>query len=206
MLSYPIPMKKIIYLLFFTIVCIPIAAQNKNYFVSASGDDNNDGLAIDKAGNLFQKSILSIFFRDAVHFEGGKTFLGPIQFNSRHSGTQTNPITLKSFGLGKAIIHGGRTNGIEIWNAEYIEIRDLLIKGDGRYNNEGMGLYIITDRSDKMLLGIVIDNIDAYGFYWGGIGIGAESTATMGFQDLKITNCNVYENGMAGIQEMGRLG
>lgn len=197
-------MKKIIYLLFFIILCVPAVGQHINYFVSATGNDANDGLTINTPWQTIQK-VNSFPFQpgDAILFEGGKTFHGTIYFTSSHSGTSNSPVILKSYGQGKAIIHGGATNAIEIWNAEYVEIRDLEVMGNGRYNNHGTGIYITTDRTDKMLPGVVIDNIDAHGFYWGGIGIGAEAEATMGFLNLRITHCDVFENGMAGIQTWG---
>lgn len=191
----------LLHFILFGFVCL---AQNKKYFVSNTGNDLNDGQSIHTPWKSIDKVNQSTFLPgDIVHFKSNETFPGKIRINEKHSGTKDAPIVIKSYGNGKAIIHGGFDNAIEVRDVEYFEIRDLEVAGNGRYNNEGSGIHIMTGRTDKMLFGVVIDNVNVHGFYWSGIGVGAEPTTQKGFENLRITNCNVYENGFAGIQTWG---
>lgn len=199
---YNCTLKKTVVLLLFIIYNLVTFGQSKNYFVSTSGNNANDGLSVSSSWKTIDKVNLFPFQPgDTIHFEGGASFNGTIQFNQNHSGLANKPIVITSFGSEKATILGGFGNGIEIFDAEYVEVRNISVKGDGVYKNDGQGIHVHTQRSDKMLHGIVIDNVEVSGFYWGGIGVGAE--ATKGFYNLRITNSKVFENGFVGIQTWG---
>jgi len=181
-----------------------VFGQNKKYFISAAGNDANDGLSIGSAWKTIDK-VNAFPFQpgDQILFEGGASFKGTIIFNQTHSGRQNEPVVISSYGTDKATILAGYGDGIKIFDAEYIEVRNIAVKGDGIYKNDGQGIHVHSQRSDKMLHGIVIDKVAVTGFYWGGIGVGASPEATKGFYNLRITNSEVFENGFVGIQTWG---
>ena len=201
---YIYSIKKTAVLLLFTISTLLAFSQSKHYYVSTSGNDANDGLSITSSWASINKvNTFSFQAGDTIHFEGGASFNGTIQFNQNNSGIINKPIVITSFGSQKATVHGGYGNGIEIFDAEYVEVRNISVRGDGVYKNDGQGIHVHINRSDKMLHGIVIDDVEVSGFYWGGIGVGASPEATKGFYNLRITNSRVFENGFVGIQTWG---
>lgn len=191
-------------LLLFIIFHSLVFGQSKRYYISHTGNDANNGLHMSSSWKSIDK-VNTFPFQpgDTISFEGGASFSGTIQFRQSQSGTIGKPIVITSYGAEKATILAGFGNGIEIFDAEYVEVRNINVKGDGIYNNDGQGIHVHTHRSDKMLHGIVIDNVEVSGFYWGGIGVGAAPEATKGFYNLKITHSKVFENGFVGIQTWG---
>ena len=81
-----------------------LAATAATYYVSASGNDSNDGLKPETAWKTIAKvQGFSLQPGDIVLFEGGQTFNGTIKTAS--SGTAAAPIRFSSYGSGMAGIH-----------------------------------------------------------------------------------------------------
>ena len=102
-----------------------IGAGQNTYYVSASGNDSNDGLSVEKAWKSIDK-VNSVVFSpgDRILFEGGSRFCG--QLKPQGSGTEEQPIVMSSFGgCGKRpVIDFGRAEGagILLENVSYWEI------------------------------------------------------------------------------------
>lgn len=120
------------HILFFTIAVCLIAnmdslAQNKTYFISPSGDDNNSGLTIENPWRTIDKVNHHVFQPgDVIRFKTGGIWHG--QLHPQGSGEKDNPITLQSYGKGKMpVIDMGDTEGaaIRLVNQSWWEIRDL---------------------------------------------------------------------------------
>jgi hypothetical protein len=82
----PTPMKKF-FLLQLMLVSFVSFSQNKIYYVSTSGNDSNTGLSKSSAWqNLSKINAFEFQPGDQVLFEGGKTFLGTLSFQSNDKG------------------------------------------------------------------------------------------------------------------------
>ncbi|MCC9138201.1 right-handed parallel beta-helix repeat-containing protein [Pontibacter silvestris] len=181
-------------------------ALAETYYISAtSGDDDNTGTSIDEAwqgtANIYTTTFIP---GDIILFEGGQTFESKIYFgpeqNGSHatvSGTEEKPITIGSFGDGRAIIYSGDESGLQVYNGEGFKIKDLIFKGSGSGNN-GTGIFFHTDLND-MLHYIHIENVDVSGYRNAGISIMSLDNAIGGFEEVSITRSTVHNNGDVGI-------
>ena len=106
--------------LFFLFLVTSIKVNATDYYVSATGDDNADGLtpispwlSIDKVNSVFS----SIPAGSNIYFNRGDSFYGSIIISK--SGTSGSPITLSAYGTGaKPIITGFVTIPAASWTAE----------------------------------------------------------------------------------------
>src|ERR1700744_3698 len=78
-------------------VCFRCYGQTDYYFAN-NGDDNNSGKSTSPFKTINKLNSLSLKPGDNVHFRCGDTFKG--QINILTSGTQSNPITITSYGQG----------------------------------------------------------------------------------------------------------
>lgn len=186
--------------LFFIYFMFTTASSAMDYYVNASGNDSQDGLSPFTAWKSLQK-VNSTQFRpgDKILFEGGSNFPGSIYLKQQVSGTGSFPITITSYGNGKAIIDGGTSYGIYCENNSGYSIRNLIIKGSGRTTNTNHGIIFYNKLSPNVRLSdIEISDIEVHGFLKSGIFIGA-SAAGSGYDNVLISRCNSFENGEAGI-------
>ena len=106
--------------LFFLFLVTSIKVNATDYYVSATGDDDADGLtpispwlSIDKVNSVFS----SIPAGSNIYFNRGDSFYGSIIISK--SGTSGSPITLSAYGTGaKPIITGFVTIPAASWTAE----------------------------------------------------------------------------------------
>lgn len=112
-------MKKLLPIFF---ILISINTYSTQYYVSASGNDSNNGTSTSTPFKTIAKvNTLSLVADDIVSFHGGDTFYGSLTIT--HSGTSGHPIIYNSYGTGNAIITGftsvtGFTNlGSNIWES-----------------------------------------------------------------------------------------
>ena len=90
-------MTKITFALFCYMIFIDakVVAQQKNYYVAASGDDSNDGLSTKTAWHSPVK-INTVDFKpgDSVLFEAGSVFTGTVKLTSGDNGMTGKPVVL----------------------------------------------------------------------------------------------------------------
>jgi hypothetical protein len=198
----PTPMKKF-FLLQLMLVSFVSFSQNKIYYVSTSGNDSNTGLSKSSAWqNLSKINAFEFQPGDQVLFEGGKTFLGTLSFQSNDKGSRTNPIIVSSYGSGKATIDASGGKGIFVHNTGGIEVKNLIVKSNGVDNNSENGVEFLIDQTTSNIDYVRVENLDISGF--GGRGILVWTGETdKGYNDFRIVYCNVYGNGMGGIETLG---
>lgn len=176
------------------------------YYVSPSGDDNNSGRAPEQAWNTIGKVNRTTFQAgDSILFEGGGTFQGSLMFDTDDSGTQAKPVTVSSYGEGRATISSGVEHGLFAENVSAFEVRDLIFVGAGS-DVEGnfSGIYFLTDLGgDVKLEHIRVDNVEVSGYRQRGILMDAKGTGRSGFKDVRITNADIHGNGDRGITSYG---
>ncbi|NOQ74997.1 MAG: T9SS type A sorting domain-containing protein [Crocinitomix sp.] len=110
-------------------------SQATNYYVSNSGDNENDGLSLVDAFLTIHFTVAIVAAGDTVFVEDGD-YAG---FDLREvSGTSENPIVYKTLGESAVIISSGpiRDDGINVEEANYIiidgfTVNDMLGSGNG---------------------------------------------------------------------------
>ncbi len=172
------------------ISCVRVSSY---YVDPVRGDDQNSG----SSPGMAWKSIDRVNRQklnpgERVLFSGGGSFAGTLLLDSLDSGTKDAPVTISSYGNGRAVINGGKAGACIALHCSYLVIRQIDFKGDGRKNgNTGSGLVI--DGGSH----VRIDSVDASGFRENGI-------AVLDASKVQITHVHADENGMAGIQS-GRV-
>lgn len=179
------------------------------FYVSPLGNDANTGLSPGQAFRTIAKvNTLTLNPGDSVLFDSAngnfQTSGTPLQFDQNDSGTATSPVTIGSYGGGRAKIDAGSGNAITARNVGGFVIKDLELFGNWNAqaqsgSNNAQGLVIRNDLSGNVKKEYVrVDNMLVYGFKWGGIQVqGANGRS--GFRDLKISNSTVRDNGDIGI-------
>jgi hypothetical protein len=177
------------------------SALATTYYISSTGNDSNDGTSVGTAWNsIAQVNKASFQPGDRVLFEAGKTFTGSLWFRS--NGTTTEPIKISSYGQGVATIASGNNYAFYCENAGGIELRRLKFVGSGRTTTNNSGVIFATGLKNQRLTHVVLDSLEVSGYIKTGIAIGS-SSATSGYDKVRITNCLAHDNGEAGISSYG---
>ena len=176
--------------------------QGTNYYVGLNGNDDNSGTSPQQAWKSISKVNETQFSAaDSVFFEGGQVFLGSIKLDSKDSGTSEKPVTIGSYGGGRAIIDSGQKHGLNAHNCEGLVVKDLIFIGAGRtIKTDFSGVYFTKDTlPEKRLRFFRVDNLDVSGYRNGGIYFKAGGDDEVGFKDIRITNSVAHDNGDKGI-------
>ncbi len=166
-------MKRIFLFILIVLAATNLAAQNKTYFVSTSGNDNADGLSVENAWKSLEK-VNSVTFQpgDKILFKSGEEWKG--QLFMKGSGAEGAPIVLSSFGgCEKPVINIGEAEGagIRIHNQSWWEVSNMEIVsyaapklGIGR-----QGIVITADEPGKVFNHFVVKDCYIHDI-WGQMG------------------------------------
>lgn len=190
--------QSIICILFF--FCLSAVAQNKTYYISHDGNDINDGLSTSSAWSSLSH-INTIDFKpgDEILLEGGQVFSGTIQLDSSDEGTTTNPVTISSYGTGRATINATNGAGIYLSNASGVNVNNLIITGDGSDHD---GIDIFVNQTTTGIESISVANVDVSGFGGRGCLIGAYNTDKI-INNLTVEHSSFHDNMIAGLETFG---
>lgn len=170
------------------------------YYVSATGDDTQSGTSAATAWRTTSRVEAATFQpSDRILFEAGQVFSGGFQLHGQ--GTPTQPIIVSSYGTGRATIASGTGYGILSYNKSGIEIRRLNIMGSGRLSNNSSGILFYIDQPNTSFPYLRMDSLDVSGYLVLGIGIG--SNCNSGYSDVRITACQLHDNGEDGFYSYG---
>jgi len=190
----------LLYLLCFLLVASPANQEPHTYYLSAAGDDSNDGISKKTAWKSIAKlNTIQLQKGDRVLFEGGMIFEGAIRLDENDAGDPVARVSFGSYGQGKAMIFAGTETGMFIHNTGGLSIANLSFIGKGVGVNKGSGIHFYADTSSTKLKEIDITDCDAKGFQSYGILIQSDKDSTCGYSNVRITRCVVTENGEAGI-------
>jgi len=181
-------------------------AQATDYYVSPSGSDSYSGTSPSQAWKTISKVNGRAFAAgDRIFFEGGQTFSGSLYFDTGDGGTPANPLTISSYGTGRATISSGNSRGFFAYNRAAFVITNLNFVGSGRTDTTGSdGILFYTDLAGGVKLQHVrIDNVDVSGYRETAIQIGGWHSSNSGFKNVRITNAIVHDNGDKGISSYG---
>lgn len=200
-------MNRIQYLaiLFVVFLLLASVARAANYYICSSGDDSNPGTSPEQAWKTIDKVNETTFkVGDSIFFEGSKRFKGSLRFDAADSGTGVNPVTVGSYGSGRATVISGNRHGLYAENCAGFVVKDLNFVGSGRTDpNGGSGVYFFTDLIGEKPECIQIENVQISGYRWEGIHIAGARGSNSGFRDVRITRAEVFDNGDKGIAFSG---
>lgn len=189
-------------------------AANTTYYVSPNGNDANNGTSSSQPWRTLIRVNKATFGPgDQILLAGGASFSGTLTFDAADRGTAAAPITVASYGTGRATISAGSGKGISIYNTAGFVIKDLIVAGGWnatrQSGNDGTGIEVYIDQPGGVKLQFIrIDDVEARGFKFGGIVVGAYPAdgSKSGFEDVRITNSVVHDNGDVGIMSYGYFG
>ena len=183
------------------------------YYVDATaGSDSNSGTSPSSPWQSLAKVDAASFQPgDTVAFQGGQTWTGGLTITS--SGTAAAPITVTSYGTGRAVIAGQDTvqAAVTLSNVHDVRVTDLEVTNGLNQSvsttTDYRGIYVVAKDTGNMP-GIVISdnyvhNIDGYGtsrIGEGGIAVGVRGDTTpTWFSNLQITGNTVADVNAYGI-------
>lgn len=180
-------MKRIHFLACILLLLIGCSAPTSIYYVDGQlGNDTNPGTLDKPFKTIGRVNSLQLLAGNSVFFAGGQTFAGTLQFKEL-KGTKEQPITIRSYGNGRAIINGENGNGIQASDCSWFQVKNLIVNGNGRLKgNTGSGVEF------RRTLNCSIDSVEASGFLWSGV-------KAVGGKNLRITNVYAHDNGFSGI-------
>jgi len=190
---------------YMAVLIFSLKAYGTDYYISTNGNDSASGASPEKAWKSIGK-VNATTFRpgDKILFKGGEAFAGSLKFDMADSGKPDTPVTVSSYGKGRATISSGTEHGLYAQNTSGFIVKDLIFNGagadvDGRFS----GICFFTDLDTEKTEHIRIDNVDVSGYRWEGISIQADRRGSSGFRDIRITNATVHDNGDKGIASSG---
>lgn len=174
------------------------------YYVSPSGSDGHAGTSPAAAWRTTGAvNAADLGPGDRVLFEGGGVFTGGLAFGAEDAGTPAEPVTVGSYGAGRATVAAGAGTGILVHNAGGFRVEGLVVVGDGAAANTGDGVSFYNDLpGDVKLPGVTVDDVDVWGFGKWGVAVGG-GAGKSGFSDVRITRALAHDNARGGILTYG---
>ncbi len=177
-----------------------------NYFVHPLGSDSNPGTGrrpTQAWQTIGKVNGANLNAGDSVFFFAGATFTGNLFLNALDTASPTNPLTITSYGPGRATISSGNSAAIFASTVEGINITNLIMVGSGMFNNSSTGVHFLNPKTDgTMLRHFHVNNVEVSGY--GSTGMLFESAYGNGYmQDIRVTNSVFHHNLNGGIQTIG---
>jgi len=180
-------------------VCLLAApAFAADYYVSSTGNDANSGRSQTLAWrSLGRVNTAVLGAGDRVLLQGGATFTGMLAFDASDGGTPASPLTVSSYGIGRATIQASGTDGISVYNRAAFRIANVRVVGDRAAGRSGISFYM--DRTGIAPLPFIrIEDVEVSGFAQDGIQIGTWNGGA-GFSDIRIVRTLAHDNVRTGI-------
>ena len=176
----------------------------RNYYFSAKGNDINLGTSPSRAWRTMRPvANITIVPADSFLFNGNDTFPGCLTLWNSDSGTAAQPLVFTSYGTGKAHINAGDSFGFFIYNVGGVVFKNLDIYGSGKSDStlgNGNGLEFFTDNlKGHKYKYIRVEDVDLHNFASTGLTLGSQNTSYSGFEDIRITGSNFYNNRKNGM-------
>lgn len=204
------PLPRLCFLLLPALAC---TAPATDFYLSPAGNDSNSGTSSSAPWQTINRVNNTTFQPgDRILFQGGQSFSGTILLDATDAGSSANPITLTSYGSGRATIQGGASNGLYVEDTGGYVVTDLNFTANWnsttQTGNDGDGIAFFCSLGGAVKLNYLrISNVTVTGFRNNGISIGAwPADGTMsGYNDVQITGCTASDNGDCGISTWGYL-
>lgn len=184
------------------VVCLllPAPAGATDYFLSSTGSDANPGTRSAPWRSLARVNTLDLAPGDRVLLRAGDTFDGGLALDAYDAGTPTAPVTITSYGSGRATIRTASGAGISVHNAAGIRLANINVMAGSPAATSGIVFY--SDLSTALSF-VRVESVEVSGFSRDGIEIGSWHT-TSGFRDVRITRAWTHHNTRTGILVYGQ--
>lgn len=186
------------------------------YFVAAAGSDAADGTSRARAWRTIGRAnAADLEPGDRLLLEGGATFAGRLVIGPEDAGTRRRPVTIGTFGGGRARIDAGTGGGILVHDAGGVRIIRLDVVGSGRAagnRSDGISFYSDVATAGHRFEHVRVRHVEVSGFgkvglVLGGYAIDAASRPVKtGFSDVRIGDVDAHDNADAGILTYGSFG
>lgn len=179
------------------------AAPGRTFHLSPLGDDAADGLSENTAWKtLARVNQERLQGGDQVLLQGGARFEGQLLLLPEDTGTRESPITVGTYGAGRATIEAVGAEAVKVYDTGGVTIRGLDVVGDATTYDAWTGiLFFADDAVPDRLAGITLTDVDVSGFQ---IGIALAGAAPgRGFRDVTITDSAVHGNRDEGLLTYG---
>ena len=194
--------------LIITLLLATATVRASTYYVSPTGSDSNAGTSQSSPWKTLA-AVDNFAFNagDNILFQGGASFSGSIYFDNAVSGTSSSgalvsPISLGSYGTGRATINAGTSYGFFAYDNGGFALSNLNFVGSGSTNHSD-GLSFFNDLAgDIKQQHVYLDSIAVSGFGKNGIVLGGWKGAS-GYNDVRITNATTHDNGDSGLATYG---
>ncbi|GAB4404444.1 MAG: hypothetical protein OHK0039_04600 [Bacteroidia bacterium] len=164
------------------------------YYLSDRGDDSGPGTRRHPWRTLARASQATLGPGDALYLRGGDTFAGMLVLDSADAGQAGAPVTVASYGPGRATIDAGAGTALWIDRTSHVQVRDLVLRGAGRKTgNRQAGMWL------RQAADIAVEDVEVYGFQKAGVEM---------YECARVRLLRVYahDNGFAGISSGGAYG
>lgn len=198
-------MKKVIFLALITFAAIcPMQAQNaRQLYISASGDDSNDGLSPEKPWKSFNNVLNNMMAGDIINIMPGtyssqNTYKPLIDLKENHSGTENGYITFRAYDPDNRpkFTAGGKG----VWQCVKIEASYIIFDG---IEMEGNNAELDSVAADKIAYDYKYNNIrnwnDLAVYNTNGVSVGSGGTGTSFPNHVIVRNCIVHDFPGCGI-------
>jgi hypothetical protein len=174
------------------------------FYVTPGGDDSNDGSAA-RPWATVQGPINHNRFGpgDQILFQGGVTFQGGLYLGPNLQGTDSDPVTIGSFGGGRATLSSpADKDGIGITDAGGVLIQGLDLVGPWGADNvpppnaAQSGIYF-RNTSGFSLGTVEVDDVTVTGYAGMAIQVYADSGSE--YHDVSVTNSTLFQNYGSGL-------
>ncbi|HYY09493.1 MAG TPA: hypothetical protein VE781_01070 [Kineosporiaceae bacterium] len=176
-------------------------SNGTTYYVDPAGDNTRSGTSPAQAWATLDKANQRVWAPgDTLLLKGGSTFAGGLDFGSASSGTMNHPITVSSYGTGRAVVNATKQHGILLQDAGGFHLYNIDVTGPGVTKDAYNGIFA-TNQASSVQRGLVgIDNVTVSGFY---LGINAMSRRGKGFGPINILNSTTRDNFREGTNVFG---
>ncbi len=164
-------------------------SKRTSYYFSNEGNDTNDGSINHPLKALSIINILHFNSGDSILLKGDEVFHDSIIL--KINATAEKPVIITSYGNGNAIIDAGNGTAVSIYQSSFINVQNIICKGDGRKNGNTKPGLLISDCKN-----INISNIDVSGFQKSGVQL-------YSCVNTRLDNISAHDNGAAGIGAEG---
>jgi len=176
-----------LFLLALLLILTNCSSPVSTYYVDGlAGNDTNPGIKEIPFKTIEKVNALQLKAGQSILFAGGQIYSGTLRLKG-FSGTKKQPITIGSYGFGRATLNGENANSILADSCSWLQLKNLVVSGNGRLaGNTGSGVEF------RRVQNCSIDSLEASGFLWSGV-------KAVGGNNLRITNVYAHDNGFSGI-------
>ncbi|SEO81600.1 right-handed parallel beta-helix repeat-containing protein [Actinacidiphila rubida] len=182
---------------------LPHYRPGHTYYVSASGDDGNDGRSADHAWRTLSRADRQqLVAGDRLLLQGGSRFPGSLTVGRNDAGQPKQPVVIGSYGSGRATIAPANGPGVTVVDTGGVEVRDLVVTGNDRTLKGPSGILLFSDRQGTQRLDhVVVSGVDVSRFAIG-LAVGCADHA-VGFHDVRVASSVVHDNTDDGLLTYG---